>query len=181
MCSTLSNKRQGGAAIKAGNILWHNSHCCNGYRSEVCALRTKGMYSDEMEERQRNTKRDETVLTGRYCFQLNSLLRGSWSAEMSEPFHLWKHSAAEQLLRAVKCFHCIVPSWIRKAADFDLWKTLSEDTASAACKTPSAAPYEHYPSPPIKSHRNMPFPNSGVQGENTQELSKQTKWIIKRG
>lgn len=86
---------------------------------------------------------------------------GVQSAEMSKSFHPWKHSSAEQLLREVKCFHCIVPSRILKAADFDLWKTVSEDAASAACKTLNAAPYEHYPSPPIKSHRNIPFPNLG--------------------
>lgn len=55
------------------------------------------------------TNADDTALTRRYCFQLNALLRGSQSAEMNKSFHLWKHSAAEQLLPEVKCFHCNVP------------------------------------------------------------------------
>lgn len=52
---------------------------------------------------------DDIALTRRYCFQLNALLRGSQSAEMNKSFHLWKHSATEQLLPEVKCFHCNVP------------------------------------------------------------------------
>lgn len=120
------------------------------------------------------TNADETVLTGRYCFQLNSLLRGSQSAEMNKSFHLQKHSAAEQLLREVKCFHCIVPSRIWKAADCDLWKTVSEDAALAACKTLSAAPQEHYPNLPIKSQEHTLPKLGGGQGEKCTRV-KQVK------
>lgn len=70
-------------------------------------------------------------------------------------------------------------SRIWKTADFDLWKTVSEDTASAACKTLNIVPYEHSPNSAIQSHRNISFPK--ICGEATEKMHELSKWNNRSG
>lgn len=117
--------------------------------------------------------RDDTALTRRYCFQLKALLRGSQTAEMNKSFHLWKHSAAEQLLPEVKCFHCNVPFQNGKLLTLtsgylyqrtQLWLHLRQWTQFLM---------NTLPKPPIQSPRNIPFPKiCGEAREKMQELSE---------